>query len=165
MLQRLSGLLLSVPLPGAVTLLIGLLLTTPAVAGGVERAIDLHALAGNGDGQPTLIMFASSRCPYCDRAEQHHLAPMAEDAAFADVHIRKVMLDREIVRDFDGNSLPGNALGQHYGVRVVPTIMAFDAEGRPAGRPLVGIPNETLYRSQIRVRIEAARNGAGDGSR
>ncbi|WP_018876009.1 MULTISPECIES: thioredoxin fold domain-containing protein [unclassified Thioalkalivibrio] len=149
---------------GGVTLMAGLLLTTPAAAGGVERATDLRALAGNGDGRPTVIMFASSSCPYCDRAEQQHLGPMAEDPAFAGVHIRKVMLDRDEVRDFDGETLPGNRLGRNYGVRVVPTIMAFDAEGRPAGTPLVGIPNEQLYRSQIRTRIEAARNGARDAS-
>ncbi|MFO7953565.1 thioredoxin fold domain-containing protein [Thioalkalivibrio sp.] len=149
---------------GNVTLLIALLLTTSAAASDMERATDLRNLAGNGDGQPTLIMFASSSCPYCDRAEQRHLGPMAQDPAFAGVHIRKVMLDREDVRDFDGDTMPGSALGRNYGVRVVPTIMAFDADGRPAGRPLVGIPNEELYRSQIRVRIEAARNGAGDPS-
>ncbi|WP_026279686.1 thioredoxin fold domain-containing protein [Thioalkalivibrio sp. ALJ16] len=155
---------LSAALLGAVTLLVGLLLSPGAAASGVERATDLQGLAGNGNGQPTLIMFASSSCPYCDRAEQHHLGPMTEDAAFADVNIRKVMLDRETVRDFNGESLPGNVLGRNYGVRVVPTIMAFDAEGRPAGTPLVGIPNEQLYRSQIRTRIEAARHGAGDSS-
>ncbi|WP_017942804.1 MULTISPECIES: thioredoxin fold domain-containing protein [unclassified Thioalkalivibrio] len=153
-----------VALLGSVSLLAGLLLTTSAAAGGVERATDLQALAGNGNGQPTLIMFASSSCPYCDRAEQRHLGPMAKDPAFAGVHIRKVMLDREAVRDFDGETLAGNALGRNYGVRVVPTIMAFDAEGRRAGTPLVGIPNEQLYRSQIRVRIEAARQTVRDPS-
>ena len=153
-----------VALLGSVTLLAGLLLTTSAAAGGVERATDLRALAGNGDGQPTVIMFASSSCPYCDRAEQHYLGPMAGDPAFAGVNIRKVMLDRQEVRDFDGSTKLGSELGRAYGVRVVPTIMAFDAEGQPVGRPLVGIPNEQLYRSQIRVRIDAARNGARDTS-
>ncbi|WP_024327548.1 thioredoxin fold domain-containing protein [Thioalkalivibrio sp. AKL19] len=149
---------------GSAIVLAGLLLTTSAAAGGLERATDLRALAGNGDGQPTVIMFASSSCPYCDRAEQRHLGPMAGDPAFAGVNIRKVMLDREDVRDFDGDTMPGSILGRNYGVRVVPTIMAFDADGEPVGRPLVGIPNEELYRSQIRVRIEAARNGARDPS-
>lgn len=154
----------ALPGGGLLVLLASLLLATSASADGVERATDLQALAGNGDGQPTLIMFASSSCPYCDRAEQRHLAPMAGDPAFEGVHVRKVMLDREAVRDFDGETMPGNVLGRHYGVRVVPTIMAFDAEGRPAGRPLVGIPNESLYRSQIRIRVDAARNGVRDSS-
>lgn len=149
---------------GSAVFLAGLLLTTSAAASGVERATDLRALAGNGDGQPTVIMFASSSCPYCDRAEQRYLGPMTEDSAFAGVNIRKVMLDREPVRDFNGESMPGSELGRAYGVRVVPTIMAFDADGQPVGRPLVGIPNEDLYRSQIRMRINAARHGANGAS-
>ncbi|MGM0553202.1 MAG: thioredoxin fold domain-containing protein [Pseudomonadota bacterium] len=145
-------------------LLAGLLLACGAGAQGVERATDLHALTSEGDGKATVIMFASSSCPYCDRAEQHYLGPMSQDPAFAGVNIRKVMLDREPVRDFDGERMLGSELGGAYGVRVVPTIMAFDADGQPVGRPLVGIPNEDLYRSQIRVRINAARRSTSDTS-
>ncbi|WP_019627895.1 thioredoxin fold domain-containing protein [Thioalkalivibrio sp. AKL10] len=145
-------------------LLVGMLLATSVAAGGVERATDLQALNTQGDGKATVIMFASSSCPYCDRAEQRYLGPMTEDPALQGVNIRKVMLDRQEVRDFDGTTKLGSELGRAYGVRVVPTIMAFDAEGQPVGRPLVGIPNEQLYRSQIRVRIDAARNGARDTS-
>lgn len=141
---------------------VGMIFAATAAAGQVERVTDLQSLAANGDGKATVIMFASRSCPYCDRAEQRFLGPMAGDPDFEGVNIRKVMLDRDEVRDFDGETMRGNELGRAYGVRVVPTIMAFDAEGQPVGRPLVGIPNEQLYRSQIRVRIDAARNGSRD---
>jgi len=138
-------------------LLGGMLASGIAAAHGIERATDLHSLVQNGGGKPTVIMFASESCPYCDRAEEHHLGPMSEDPRFEGVHIRKVTLDSDQVRDFDGENRRGSDLGRAYGVRVVPTIMAFDAEGKPVGSPLVGIPNEELYRGQIRSRINAAR--------
>lgn len=133
-----------------------MLLASVAAAHGVERATDLHSLVHSGGGKPTLVMFSSESCPYCDRAEARHLGPMSRDPEFAGVHILKVSLDNDLVRDFDGESLRGSDLGRAYGVRVVPTIIAFDAGGQPVGRPLVGIPNEALYRSQIRTRINAA---------
>lgn len=149
----------------AVILMIGgLWLSGTASAHGIERATDLQSLAQNGDGKPTLIMFASDSCPYCDRAEHQHLGPMSTDSTYDGIRIRKVMLDREEVRDFDGEVRRGHELGRAYGARVVPTIIAFDAEGNPVGEPLIGIPNEQLYRSQIRQRIQQALRSNGGSS-
>lgn len=148
----------------AILMLGGLLLGGVASAHGIERATDLQSLVQNGESKPTLIMFASDSCPYCDRAEHQHLGPMSEDSAYDGIHIRKVILDRDEVRDFDGKTRRGHELGRAYGARVVPTIMAFDAEGKPVGQPLIGIPNEQLYRSQIRQRIDAALKGAEGSS-
>ncbi|WP_018175266.1 MULTISPECIES: thioredoxin fold domain-containing protein [unclassified Thioalkalivibrio] len=147
-----------------VLMLGGMLLSGAASAHGIERATDLQSLVQNGDGKPTLIMFASDGCPYCDRAEHQHLGPMSEDASYEGIHIRKVILNRDEVRDFDGEVRRGHELGRAYGARVVPTIMAFDAEGNPVGQPLVGIPNEQLYRSQIRQRIQQAIRYNGESS-
>ncbi|WP_018863045.1 MULTISPECIES: thioredoxin family protein [Thioalkalivibrio] len=155
--MRLAGL-------AVVLMLGGLWLSGTASAHGIERATDLQSLVQDGEGKPTLIMFASDSCPYCDRAENQHLGPMSEDANFEGIHIRKVMLDREEVRDFDGEVRRGHELGRAYGARVVPTIVAFDAEGKPVGEPLVGIPNEQLYRSQIRQRIQRALRDNGESS-
>ncbi|WP_018868086.1 MULTISPECIES: thioredoxin fold domain-containing protein [unclassified Thioalkalivibrio] len=150
--------------PALILMLGGMLVSGVASAHGIERVTDLRSLAQNGDGKPTLIMFASDSCPYCDRAEHRHLGPMSEDANYDGIQIRKVMLDREEVRDFDGEVRRGHELGRAYGARVVPTIMAFDAEGNPVGEPLIGIPNEQLYRSQIRQRIQQALRNNGESS-
>ncbi|WP_019588922.1 MULTISPECIES: thioredoxin fold domain-containing protein [unclassified Thioalkalivibrio] len=126
----------------------------------LERVTDLQALKDNGERKPTVVMFTAENCPYCELAKEAHLGPMSRDEAHSDVNILMVEMNGEEVRDFDGNTMRGSELGNRYGARVTPTLVAFDAEGNPVGRPLVGIPNEELYRSQVRMRINAAREGS-----
>lgn len=126
----------------------------------LERVTDLQALKADGDARPTVVMFSADNCPYCHLASERYLGPMSREDGNSDVNIVKVEMNGEEVRDFDGETMRGSELGQRYGARVTPTVVAFDAEGNPVGRPLVGIAVEELYRGQINNRIEASRQGS-----
>lgn len=143
----------------AATGLAAAMLLAGPVQADLERVTDLKALKNNGDAGPTVVMFTAENCPYCHLASERYLGPMSREDGNSDVNIVKVEMNGEEVRDFDGETMRGSELGQRYGARVTPTVVAFDTRGNPVGSPLVGIAVEELYRGQVNNRIEAARQG------
>jgi thioredoxin-related protein len=135
----------------------------------VAVASDLRADARSAEtrGLPLLLAFSSSYCGYCEQVEESFLVPMLLSGY--DEHrilIRKVLVDSgSSLRDFDGKSVEGAQLASRYQVRMVPTLLFVDAQGRELAERLVGLTTIDFYGGYLENSIEAAEEGLRGESR
>jgi len=112
-----------------------------------------------GEGVPVMMYFAARSCDYCERLEANILKPMimaGEDRGR--VLINKVMLDGDtMVRDFKGASISTSDLAFFYGVKVTPTLVFTDQNGRAVTRNLVGYNGSDFFSAYMDEAIEAAK--------
>ncbi len=148
--------------------LLAILLATPLFAEvSVPVTEDLRA-----DGQlaqqrqlPILVMFYSEYCHYCTRVEEEFLEPMLISGDYTDkVIIRRVDMDnhRRLI-DFDGSPISVSDFTARYQVRVTPTLIYVDSEGRQVAKKMVGLTTPDFYGGYIDSRIETALNHLGAG--
>jgi thioredoxin-related protein len=108
-------------------------------------------------GVPLLVAFTLKRCPYCIRARREYWTPMNESAEWrARTLMVEVMLDGEpALRDFEGAATTMREFGRRFGIRTVPTVIVFDAQGRPAAEPVVGLASADFYGAYLERAIDA----------
>lgn len=124
------------------------MLNVAVAADGLPAASDLAAelRAANCRGQPLLLMFSSSTCPYCHLVRDLFLEPLQRDARYPGIVVREVDTDSGLpLKDFAGNSTTMQQFASRYGIFLVPTVVAFAPDGKVAGERLVGISNEDFY--------------------
>lgn len=136
----------------------GLLATVPAAAQ-LQPAGDLAATAADARSRrvPVLVAFMQQSCPYCAVARRDYLLPLQNDPQWRDrVMIREIDVDRgTALRDFSGKPTTHRAFARSLNVRRVPTLIVFDADGKPAAAPLTGLMGEDFYRLYIEQAIES----------
>lgn len=105
---------------------------------------------------PVLIAFMQQSCPYCAIARRDYLLPLQSDPQWRGrVLIREVELDRSTtMRDFFGTATTHRAFARSHNVRRVPTLMVFDADGKPVGQPITGLLAQDFYQLYIEQAIE-----------
>jgi thioredoxin-related protein len=134
-----------------------LLGAAPAM-GQLQQADDLDQVAAEARAKriPVLIAFMQQSCPYCAIARKNHLLPIQADPQWGKrVLIREVDVDRNTaLRDFAGAPTTHRAFARIHQVQKVPTLIVFDADGKPVGSPLVGLLTEDFYRLYIEQAIE-----------
>lgn len=96
-------------------------------------------------------------CPYCARA-RNHLEPLRAGAEWGR---NAIMLEIDVdsparLRDFDGRWTTPRDFSRRLGIRMVPTVMVFDAEGRVAAEPVVGLAIEDFYTAYLERALETA---------
>jgi thioredoxin-related protein len=143
----------------------GCLIVTCTVLGAASAqaqlttADDLARVAGEARTRrvPVLIAFMQRSCPYCAVARRDYLLPMQSDPQWKEqVLIREVEVDRATrMRDFGGEATTHRAFAGLHGVRRVPTLIVFDADGRAAAPPITGLLNDDFYRLYIEQAVEA----------
>ena len=70
--------------------------------------------------------------------------------------IREIDVGRSTaLRDFDGKATTHRSFARSHGVRRVPTLIAFDGEGKPVAPPIVGLLADDFYRLYIEQALEA----------
>ena len=98
------------------------------------------------NGQPLVVMFGSSSCPYCSVVRSLYLAPLEEDPRYPGILVRELGTDSPAeVRDFSGNKTTMNQIASSYGIFLVPTVVVFGPDGKQVGKPLVGLSTEDFY--------------------
>lgn len=122
-------------------------------------ADDLARLAATARAQraPVLIAFMQQSCPYCAIARRDYLIPLQADPQWQGrVLIREIEVDRgRRMRDFGGNATTHRAFARSHGVTRVPTLIAFDAEGKPVAPPIIGLLADDFYQIYIEQAVEA----------
>lgn len=110
-------------------------------------------------GLPLLILFYAEDCGYCRVVEDDFLEPMIISGDYTDrVLIRRLRLDSlRPIGDFDGSRVPPDEVATRYGVRVTPTLVFVDADGRRLAENLVGLMTMDYYGGYIDERIADAR--------
>lgn len=116
---------------------------------------------------PLLVAFMQESCPYCAVARDDYLIPLLSDSKWKDrVLIREIDVDRSIpMRNFSGESLTHREFAKQHGVRRVPTLIVFDADGKPAAPPISGLLADEFYRLYIEQAIEAGLHKMRPGGR
>jgi len=112
---------------------------------------------------PVLLAFMQKTCPYCARARRH-LEPLK---ASADWGTRAVMLEVDVdstapLRDFAGEWTPPRDFSRRHGIRMVPTVVVVDDQGRPAADPVVGIASDDFYTYYV---VQALEHGSARSKR
>ncbi len=97
-------------------------------------------------GQPLVVMFGTSECPYCKIVRSLFMVPLPEDERYPGIVVRELEIDSDTqVKDFSGKLASMRKLAESYGVYLVPTVMVFGPDGKQAGKPIIGISNEDYY--------------------
>ena len=106
------------------------------------------------NGQPLVVMFGSSTCPYCSIVRSLYVAPLEEDDRYPGIVVREIETDSPSeVRDFKGKLSTMSEVSASYGVYLVPTVMVFTADGEQVGKPLIGLSTEDFYGAYLDVAI------------
>lgn len=107
-------------------------------------------------GQPYIVMFGSSTCPYCSVVRSLYLAPLQNDPRYPGLVIREMETDsNQRVKDFSGDLQSMSKLAASYGVSLVPQVMVFTADGVQVGKSLIGITTEDFYGYYLDEAIQA----------
>ena len=106
---------------------------------------------------PVLIAFMEKSCPYCAVARRDYLLPLQTDPKWQNrVLIREVEVDRSTaMRDFSGAETTHRAYARSLGVKSVPTLIVFDANGERVAPPIIGLLADDFYQLYIEQAIEA----------
>jgi thioredoxin-related protein len=96
---------------------------------------------------PVMVAFTLSTCPHCAVARRDHLVPMRASAKWRDqVIMVELQLDGpQPLVDFAGNKTTARDFARGHAVRSVPTVIVFNAEGKPTHAPLVGLAAGDFY--------------------
>ena len=101
-------------------------------------------------------------CPYCDQIKDEILNPMLRSGEYDDqVVLAEFKIDSEhSVRGFDGLEVGSNELARRYRVRVTPTLLFLDAQGRELTDRLRGINTPEFFGFYVDRAILRARDSA-----
>lgn len=116
-------------------------LVGPASAGTphLPRATDLaaHAAEAARRGEPLVVLVSLPDCGYCDTVRKSYLGPQA---AAGEIAVREVDMTADTpMRDTNGSMTTARAWAKAHQVRVAPTVLFLDRDGRQAAAPLRGL--------------------------
>jgi hypothetical protein len=132
-----------------------------ALSAGVPHAENFAALGerARSGHMPILLVASRADCPYCELLKREILEPMLVSGEYdGRVLIRELLIDSELpVRDFDGQAIAPDALAQRYQVRLTPTVLFLDHQGRELTEPMIGISTVDFYGYYLDAAIDTAR--------
>jgi thioredoxin-related protein len=94
-----------------------------------------------------VVMFSGAFCSYCETVLNEFLIPMSRNADYqAKVVMRKVETSSTLeLKDFQGGKMAHRRFAGDSGVRMVPTVMVFDSDGKLLSKPVVGLGTIDYY--------------------
>jgi thioredoxin-related protein len=133
----------------------GLARAQPSVA----DAGDLQRLGATvrAESTPLVLVIWAHDCPYCGVLEKQVLQPLlASGELDGRGLLRRIDLEGELLRDFDGRQVSGWSFAGRYRARLTPTVLFLDAEGNELAERLVGINSVDFYPAYLDRAIDAA---------
>jgi len=106
---------------------------------------------------PVLIAFMQQSCPYCAVAQRDYLIPLQANSQWKNrVLVREIDVDRSTpMRDFAGAATTHREYARSLGIKRVPTLIVFDADGQRVAPPITGLLADDFYPLYIEQAIEA----------
>lgn len=138
--------------------LIGLWLTAATHAAtstsiAVAHNLQQEAQTALRDQAVLIVFFTRQGCSYCQTVRKQHLLPRLL-LGQPKVHIVEIDQDsRAALLDFAGQHTTQEAFAHASGVKAVPVVAFFDAQGVPAARPIVGALLEDFYSAYLEAAI------------
>jgi len=155
---------------GGVAALVAAMLAGPARAQTAQAGLPAaQDLAGDGRtarerGVPIVILFSLPGCAYCEVVRRHYLAPlMNEGPAGRRPLVRELdMSSAAPLRGFQGEAGSGRALARQYEVRVAPSVLVLDGEGKRLAPLLEGGDVAGMYGAYLDDRLAVARRALAE---
>ena len=115
------------------------------------------------DGKlPVVVFYSRHTCGWCDKARREHLNAMAANAQTGAL-FRQVNVDSTApLIDFSGQPTTHGAFAKRFDIKLTPTLMFFDSDGRPLAGAIVGYRIAEFYGTLIEDAIEDSRNQLRD---
>lgn len=113
------------------------------------------ALAQTAKGQPLVIMLSLPRCPYCELVRRNYLLPYRAERLLDSWQIDTT--DHGALIDFAGKPTTPAAWSQAMRVKVTPTLLFFDQNGREIAPRLEGVAVPDFYGAYLDERLATAR--------
>jgi thioredoxin-related protein len=127
-------------------------------AGGV--AIDFPRNLQNHHAPAVVILFSLPDCTYCEKVRQQSLRHIHTDPNYkgrVTVYEIDFSDSKGSFTWFDGNEYTGKSLAAELlDVKFSPTVMVFNAKGKLAGKPLLGVGLPEFYGAYLDELIKAA---------
>ncbi|NLF52937.1 MAG: thioredoxin fold domain-containing protein [Thauera phenolivorans] len=131
---------------------LGLSAAPPALPQARDLAADARLM--EADGLPMVVLYSQAGCHYCEQARDY-LGPMAQSSTRA--LFRQIDLDSDApLTDFAGRPSTHREFTRAHEVRFTPTVVIYDARGRPVGEPIVGMTLPDFYAQYVDNAIDAA---------
>ncbi|WP_174995955.1 thioredoxin [Pandoraea iniqua] len=130
---------------------------TTATAVTLPAATDFaaHARRAVALDAPLIVLVSLRDCVYCGPIRQRELAPLVRSGKY---EVREIGMDSAApVRDFDGTTTTGIAWARAHGVKVSPTVLFLDTNGRAIADPLIGAGLPDFYGAYLDDAIANAR--------
>ena len=107
---------------------------------------------------PILIMFASEECPFCYLLREDFLVPMIISGDYTDkVILREIHVSYgDSMIDFSGKKITTRAFAERYKVRLFPTTVLIDVQGKPIVDNIIGITTPSLFGGTLDDTIDKA---------
>lgn len=119
----------------------------------IQYATDFSALAqvARDEGKIIMLEVSSSYCDYCELLEEEFIKPMLRnDYYHRIVLIRKIDIDSyRTIADFSGNKTTTDIFARDLDVKLTPTILFFDGNGKEVSQRILGINSLDLYGGYI----------------
>jgi thioredoxin-related protein len=116
---------------------------------GVPYARDFQkdAQAAREKNGVVLVVFSGAHCSYCETVLNEFLIPMSGNSDYqSKVVMRKVETSSTLeLKDFQGRKIAHRKFAGDNGVRMVPTVMIFDSDGKLLAKPVVGLTTVDYY--------------------
>ncbi|AQV92629.1 thioredoxin [Cupriavidus necator] len=139
----------------------GVLLAATAVPAAASpahlpAATDLadHVTEAARRGEPLVVLVSMPGCSYCDAVRRNYLGPQA---AAGEIAVRELDMTADTpLRDADGSLTTARDWARAHQVRVAPTVLFLDRQGRAAASPLRGMQPD-FYGAYLEQALDEAR--------
>lgn len=143
------------------SLLFVLLAKTALASPAVENVNDLRKLKQQmkQEGVPTLLLFSTEGCRYCEAIRENYLVPMMKAGTYnGQILFRQLeMNEYSLLRNEQGKLIGGDEVALRYLVDVAPTILFVDAEGKEVAKRIVGLSGADYFDKTLQLHIDQAR--------
>jgi thioredoxin-related protein len=113
------------------------------------------ALAAQSQGEPLVLLVSLPGCVWCELLRRNYLAPMRQEG----VHAFQITVNdsKQAIENFQGQATNGAAMANAYAVKLTPTVMFLDADGKEIAKRIVGVASVDLIGALIDARLATAR--------
>ncbi len=126
----------------------------------VKQITDLRIAANEARLKkvPILLMFGTTSCPYCRLLKEDFLIPMLISGDYEHrVLIREVhVTPRAKLIDFSGEDISVKEFKKRYKVRLYPTTIFIDANGKQLVDSILGVTTPSLFGGTLDDQIDRA---------
>lgn len=142
----------------AIALILSWLIPALAAAAPLAPAQDFAADARDMRARRTvmLVLFSQDGCPWCERARNEVLLPLAGDPASSQrVVLREVAIDSDApLTDFAGRRITHRRFAADEGAHLTPTLVVYGPDGKHLAEPIVGFRLADFYAEYVNRAIE-----------